>query len=145
MKTLMNALVSPIFHSVYYRLVYSDGLEFDFRWRKEIFLFSTASRPALENTHAPIRWLPEAHFAVREAAETLNSLSSSVEVKNGGAITSLLHTSSWRESYWLSTGISLHFLQTHIWAFYIVSTSIIEQSNLYRYIGTFLGSFIVLL
>jgi hypothetical protein len=35
-----------------------DDRGFDSRWGLVIFLFSTASRPALRPTHPPIQWVP---------------------------------------------------------------------------------------
>jgi hypothetical protein len=35
-------------------------LVFDSRWRLGIFLFTTASRTALEPTRPPVQWVPEA-------------------------------------------------------------------------------------
>jgi hypothetical protein len=70
---------------------------FGSRQRQVIFLYSTVSRPALGPTHLRIHWVQSAlrlglKQPVREAA---HSPPSSAEVKNGGPIPSLLHTSSW--------------------------------------------------
>jgi hypothetical protein len=80
---------------------YSDGL-----WagrpdlipgRGKIFLFSTASRLALGLTQPPIQSVLGAIFpgAKRQGHEADYSPLSSAEVKNGGAIAPLPHTSSW--------------------------------------------------
>jgi hypothetical protein len=63
----------------------------------KICLLSTASRPALEPTQSPIQWVP-GMISVRETRpgrEADQSPSSSVEVKNGGAIPPLLLIISW--------------------------------------------------
>jgi hypothetical protein len=64
---------------------------------QEIFLYSTASRPALGSTHPPIQWAPGAlSWGVkRPGREAYNSLPSSAEIKNGGGILPLFHTSIW--------------------------------------------------
>jgi hypothetical protein len=64
--------------------------------RGKIFLFSTASRAALRPTQPPIQWVPGvlALKVKRPGREADNSLPSSAEVKNGGAIPPLPHTSS---------------------------------------------------
>jgi hypothetical protein len=64
------------------------------------FLFSTASRPALGPIQPSVQWLPrdlspEVKRLVREAD---HAPPSSAEVKNGGAIPPLPHTSSWHSA-----------------------------------------------
>jgi hypothetical protein len=58
-------------------------LGFDARWRLEIFLFTTASRTALEPTEPPIQWVPWALSlgVKRPGRETNHSPPSSAEVK----------------------------------------------------------------
>jgi hypothetical protein len=53
-------------------------------------IFFTASRPALESTQPPIQWVPEARSPGREAD---HSPPSTAEVRNGGAVPPLIHTS----------------------------------------------------
>jgi hypothetical protein len=62
-----------------------------------MFLFSTASRPALGPTQPPTQWVPEALSpgVKRLGLEADHSPSSNVEVKNGGAIPPLPHMSLW--------------------------------------------------
>jgi hypothetical protein len=62
------------------------------------FFFSPLSIPALGPTQSPIQWVPGAlSLHVKQPGrEADNSPPSSAEVKNGGAITPLPHTSSWR-------------------------------------------------
>jgi hypothetical protein len=81
----------------------SEGLwagrpEFYSPQRQDIFLYSTASRPALGPTQPSIQWVQEALSPrdKRLGHEADHSPSSSAEVKNGGAIPSLPRTSSWR-------------------------------------------------
>jgi hypothetical protein len=73
---------------------------FDSRQGEEIFLFSTASRPALGPTQPPIQWVPGGLSVgvKRLGREADHSHPSSAEVKNGGAIPPLLHVSSWRSA-----------------------------------------------
>jgi hypothetical protein len=82
--------------------MYSDGLgagrpEFYSRQGQAIFLYSTASGPALGLTQPPTQWVPEALSpGVRwQLLEADHSPPSGAEVKNGGAINPLPHTSSW--------------------------------------------------
>jgi hypothetical protein len=77
---------------------YSDRLRtgrpgFDSRQCK-IFLFSTASRPALGPTQPPVQWVPGAFSpgVQRQGREADHSPPSSDEVKNGGAISQLPHS-----------------------------------------------------
>jgi hypothetical protein len=51
-------------------------------------------------TQLPIQWIPEVHSSRVKwpGCEANYSLPSSTEVKNGGAISSLPHTSSWRHA-----------------------------------------------
>jgi hypothetical protein len=65
-------------------------LGFDFRQRLEIFLFTTASRTALEPTQPPIQWVPGAlSRGVKQLGrEADHSPPSSVEVKNAWSYTS---------------------------------------------------------
>jgi hypothetical protein len=71
---------------------------FDSRQGEAIFLFFAASVPALGPTQPPIKWIPGALFpgVKRPRREADHSLPSSAEVKNGGTIPPLPHTSSWR-------------------------------------------------
>jgi hypothetical protein len=61
------------------------------------FLFSTASTTTMGPTQPPIQWVlrapsPEVKGAGHEADHPLPS---SAEIKNGGAVPPLPHTSSW--------------------------------------------------
>jgi hypothetical protein len=68
---------------------------------KEIFLFCTASSPVLGPTHFPIHWLQKAFYSrlKRPGHEADHSPPSSVEIKNGGTIHPLPHTSSQGQLY----------------------------------------------
>jgi hypothetical protein len=84
---------------------YSDELRagrpgFNSRQGQEIFLFSTAPRPALGPTQPPIQWVPGAFSpGVKwQGREADHSLSSSADVKNGGAVPPLPHKYSWRSA-----------------------------------------------
>jgi hypothetical protein len=75
-----------------------DGQLFDSRECQEIFLCSTASRPALGPNQSPIQWIlgalsPGVKRPGREADH--HQPLSSTGVKNGGAIYPLPDTSSW--------------------------------------------------
>jgi hypothetical protein len=63
---------------------------------KEIFIYSTGSRPALGPTHPPIQWVPRVLSSGIKlpGRETDHSPPSSADVKNGGAIPPLPHMSS---------------------------------------------------
>jgi hypothetical protein len=66
-----------------------DGPEFgSSRQGKEIFLFSTASRPTSGHAHLPKQSVPGSHptGAKRQGREADYSPPSSTKVKNGGAI-----------------------------------------------------------
>jgi hypothetical protein len=80
---------------------YSDGLRatgsgFDSRQGNEIFVYSTASRPALGPTQPPIQWVPGNRLVGVKwpERESNHSPPSTAEVKNGGAVPSL-YISSW--------------------------------------------------
>jgi hypothetical protein len=77
------------------------------------FLYFTASRPALGFTQPPIQWvLGTVSPGVKQpGCETDNSPPSSVEVKNGGAIPALPHTSSWHKD---NSTFYLHILVLEI-------------------------------
>jgi hypothetical protein len=66
----------------------------------KIFLFPTVSTPVLKPTQPPIQWVPGALSprVKRPGREADHSPPSSAEVKNGGDILSLPHTSSWRSA-----------------------------------------------
>jgi hypothetical protein len=70
---------------------------FDSRRGLGIFLFSTASRPALGPTQPPIHWVPGALSPgiKRPGREADHSPPSSAEVKNVWRYTSTPNTSSW--------------------------------------------------
>jgi hypothetical protein len=62
--------------------------------REEIFLFSTPLKPAMEPTQPHIRWVRGA-LSYRDKAdrrEADHSTPLSVEIKNGGAVPPLHHT-----------------------------------------------------
>jgi hypothetical protein len=65
---------------------------------QEIFLFSTASGPALGPTQSPIQWVPGALSweVERLGRKADHSPLSDAKVKSGGAILPLPHSSSWR-------------------------------------------------
>jgi hypothetical protein len=62
----------------------------------KIFPLATASIPTLGPTQPPIQWAPGALYLLvkRQGRETDHSPQSSAEVRNGGAIPPLPHTSS---------------------------------------------------
>jgi hypothetical protein len=65
----------------------AEVLMFDSWQGQEMFLFPTASRPALETTHLPIQKVPGALSPAvkRLGREAGHSPPSSAEVKDGGA------------------------------------------------------------
>jgi hypothetical protein len=80
--------------------MYSDGLRaglpgFDPWQGQEIFIFFIPSRPALGFTQPSIPWVLEAlpPRLKRTGSEADHSPQSTTEVKNGGAISPLTHTS----------------------------------------------------
>jgi hypothetical protein len=74
----------------------TEVTEFNSGKGKEIFLFSVTSRPTLGPTQLPIQWVPGIVFpeVKRYETEADHSPLSSAEVKEGGAISPLPHTSS---------------------------------------------------
>jgi hypothetical protein len=100
---------------------HSDGLwagrpGFDSRQGHEILPYSTASRPALGPTQAPIQWAPGALSSgvKRPRHESDHSPTSNAEVKNGGAILPLPHTSSCHSAYLIKHRDSLPLPFTEI-------------------------------
>jgi hypothetical protein len=77
---------------------WTDG--FRFPAVKDVSLYSTASRPTLGLTQPPIQRVTEAHSSgvKRQGREANRSPPATVEVKNGGDIPQLPHTSSWRDA-----------------------------------------------
>jgi hypothetical protein len=75
-----------------------NGLGLYSRQGPEIFLFSTASRPALGATQPPIQSVPGGSFpeVKRPGREADQTPPFTAEVKNGAAIPPLPHTSLWR-------------------------------------------------
>jgi hypothetical protein len=65
---------------------------FDSRQGQDIFLFSTAFRPAMEPTQHQIQWSLRIK---RPGNEADHAFVSSAEVNSGQAIPPLAHTSSW--------------------------------------------------
>jgi hypothetical protein len=67
--------------------LWAEILGFDSRQGQNIFLFSTATRPALEPTQPPIRCVLAAVSpgVTRQGREADHSPPSNAEVKNGGA------------------------------------------------------------
>jgi hypothetical protein len=67
---------------------------------QDFFLFPTVTRPALVPTQPTIQWVPGALSpgVKQQGHEADHSPPSSAEVKNGGAIPSLPHASSWHQS-----------------------------------------------
>jgi hypothetical protein len=69
---------------------------FDSREEQNIFFYYfTAPRPALGPTQPPIQWVPGVK---RQGREADGSPPPCAQVKNGGAIPALTHTSSWRRA-----------------------------------------------
>jgi hypothetical protein len=69
--------------------------------RGTIFLFSTASSPALgTTTQPPIKWVLWSLYpdVKRMGCEADHSPQSSIEVRNGGAMPPLLQMSSWHNA-----------------------------------------------
>jgi hypothetical protein len=76
----------------------AENLVFDLWQSQQAFLFSIASRPALEPTQPPVQWVPGALHSLlkRQGREADRSSLSSAEVKNGRATPPLYHAPSWR-------------------------------------------------
>jgi hypothetical protein len=87
-------------HSWYSARLQDGRPSFNSWQEQDIFLFSTASRPAMGPTQPPIRRVSEALSleVKRLVQETDHSLPYSVEVKNGEDIHPLPYTSSWRDA-----------------------------------------------
>jgi hypothetical protein len=65
----------------------------------KIFLFSTASRPALGPIQPPIQWIPGAISPeIKRQGREANHTPPSSAVKNGGVIPPLPHMSSWHSA-----------------------------------------------
>jgi len=64
--------------------VRAERLGFDSWWRQEVFLFATASRPAVEPFQPPIQWIQGAPSPEikRQGSETDHSPPFSADVKN---------------------------------------------------------------
>jgi hypothetical protein len=74
-----------------------DDQGFESRQRPGIFLFTTASRPALVSTQSPIQWVPEGSFSgvKRPGCEAEHSPPSRADVKNAWSCTSIPNTPPW--------------------------------------------------
>jgi hypothetical protein len=81
-------------------------LGFDSRQGLGIFLFATASRPALGATQPPTKWVPGvlSTGVKRPGREASHSAQSSAEVKNTWSYTSTPHTPSRRGGYLTDRG-----------------------------------------
>jgi hypothetical protein len=84
---------------------HSDGLRAGWKSLEsqggdEIFLFSTAYRPALGPTQPPIQWVPGALSSAmkRLRNEADHPPTSSTEVKTGRAVLPFPHTSTWPDA-----------------------------------------------
>jgi hypothetical protein len=75
---------------------FSQSFGFDFLQKEETFLYSAASRPDMGPFQRPIQWVSGALSlgVIWLERKSNHSLPSSAEVKNGGAIHTLPHTSS---------------------------------------------------
>jgi hypothetical protein len=77
---------------------YGLGNGIDSQQEQKIFLYFTASRPAL-GPETPAQWVPGAlSLGVSPGREADHSPPSNAEVKNGGAIPPLSHVSSWHSA-----------------------------------------------
>jgi hypothetical protein len=81
----------------YSNRLWAAQLGFHSQQKQEIFLYCTASRPALGLTHSPIQCVPGALSpgVKQPRREADHSPPSSAEVKNGGAIPPLPHVFSY--------------------------------------------------
>jgi hypothetical protein len=84
----------------YSNRLWAAQLGFLSQQKQEIFLYSTASRPALEPTHSPFQCVPGAlSLGIKQPRrEADHSPPSSAEVKNGGAIPPLPHIFSYLDA-----------------------------------------------
>jgi hypothetical protein len=92
-KTLISGAYTYVVILIY------GWLRFDFRQRQETFLYSTATRPNLEPTKPIIQWVKGVFSpGVKQTErEYDHSPQSNAEVRNGGAIPPVFHTSSWHK------------------------------------------------
>jgi hypothetical protein len=82
-------------------VIIATGLSgFDSWQRQEMFLYSTASIPALEPTQPPVQLMPGVLSSRKNqpGLETDHSPPSSDEIIYGGAIPPLSHMSSWHSA-----------------------------------------------
>jgi hypothetical protein len=100
---------------------YSDVLQagrpgFDFRQGHQIYLNSTVSRPALRPTQPPTQWASWAlSLGLKWSRSEANHLPpSSAEVKNGGVVPPLSHSSSWRGAELICTELSFCLYFTNV-------------------------------
>jgi hypothetical protein len=91
---------------------------------------------ALGSTKSPIQWAPGALFprAKRPVRQADHSLSSSVEVKNGGAIPPFPNTSSWRVAWLIKHRLSLllpgeFFIKLMLWVVILLSTPLVDAEG----------------
>jgi hypothetical protein len=100
-----NFYLYKAFKSKFAVCIYSLTTQLDTLWmagvqilaRARFILFSKASKPALRPTQSPIQWIlgPLSLGIKQHGREADHSLPSSAEVKNGGTIPLLPHTSLW--------------------------------------------------
>jgi hypothetical protein len=87
-------------HNVLSQKIELFRLRSDSRYGQENFFFSTMINPALKPTHPPSQGVKRAVSPVAKwkgGMKMTTHLNLSADVKNGGAILSLLHKPSWRD------------------------------------------------